>query len=443
MTGPACGNNPNHQLTDGDRQAVDSFRAYLTTLASLRTAQHRLGQIRDAARLHRQQLVGTSELYAVIEADDAPPADQTALRDRIAAAMREHGMVHLGDQVPADEYECCADAVLAVLPATTDQTADEADVDTVANRAAQVIGSMGAEIRELRGQRDRNRTAWHSARRRASVLSAEITRRAPLLGEYTAQIEGLRVMYNASEARVNDLIEERDQLLEARADRAAVLREAAQRLYTALFPAVYADMGQKAAEGVNRAASELRRMADETPAAETHPPHRPVALATPCTVCDHTYNWHTRRQGQCEVVPLGAGRCDCTGFVPGERPEPVDPQRILGAEQPQRSRPARYLDALLHRGPGYDLTPDQPAAETAHQPRRGDQFEAWLKQQRDDHRDADRGQWTVLDDLLDRYRLYADTGTPLGEHVCEARVVGDCECLEHPAAGARQDGAQP
>lgn len=47
------------------------------------------------------------------------------------------------------------------------------------------------------------------------------------------------------------------------ADRAAVLREAAQHLYTALFPAVYADMGQKAAEGVNRAVSELRRMADE------------------------------------------------------------------------------------------------------------------------------------------------------------------------------------
>lgn len=45
--------------------------------------------------------------------------------------------------------------------------------------------------------------------------------------------------------------------------RAAVLLEAAQHLYTALFPAVYDDMGQKAAEGVNRAVSELRRMADK------------------------------------------------------------------------------------------------------------------------------------------------------------------------------------
>lgn len=78
----------------------------------------------------------------------------------------------------------------------------------------------------------------------------------------------------------------------------------------------------------------------------------------------------------------------------------------------------------------------------ARRPRRGDQVEAWLKAQRDDHRDADRGQWTVLDNLLDRYRLHADTGTPLDGHVCEARVVGDCECLEQPTDGAQQDGGQ-
>lgn len=49
--------------------------------------------------------------------------------------------------------------------------------------------------------------------------------------------------------------------------RAALLREVAQHLYTALFPTVYNDSGQKAAEGVNRAMSELRRMADEKPEA--------------------------------------------------------------------------------------------------------------------------------------------------------------------------------
>ncbi|MGE9282302.1 hypothetical protein ACP4B2_27660 [Streptomyces rochei] len=35
MTGPACGNNPHYRLSDGDRQAVDSFRAYLTARAAL------------------------------------------------------------------------------------------------------------------------------------------------------------------------------------------------------------------------------------------------------------------------------------------------------------------------------------------------------------------------------------------------------------------------
>ncbi|MGW5509927.1 hypothetical protein ACWEV9_19450 [Streptomyces albogriseolus] len=28
-TGPACGNNPNHPISDGDRQAVEDFKAYL------------------------------------------------------------------------------------------------------------------------------------------------------------------------------------------------------------------------------------------------------------------------------------------------------------------------------------------------------------------------------------------------------------------------------
>ncbi|WP_435606616.1 hypothetical protein [Streptomyces ardesiacus] len=94
-------------------------------------------------------------------------------------------------------------------------------------------------------------------------------------------------------------------------------------------------------------------------------------------------------------------------------------------------------------GKGLRRVADETAATaTVHQPRRGDQFEAWLKAQRDDWA-SDRADvpatYDALDDLLDLYRLHADTGTPLGRHVCEARVVGDCECLEQPAAGARQN----
>jgi hypothetical protein len=35
MNGPACGNNPNYRMSDGDRRAVDSFRAYLTARGAL------------------------------------------------------------------------------------------------------------------------------------------------------------------------------------------------------------------------------------------------------------------------------------------------------------------------------------------------------------------------------------------------------------------------
>lgn len=55
--------------------------AYLATLTRFRTTAHRLDRIRDAVRLHRQQLIGTSELYAVIETDDAPPAEKPARRE--------------------------------------------------------------------------------------------------------------------------------------------------------------------------------------------------------------------------------------------------------------------------------------------------------------------------------------------------------------------------
>jgi hypothetical protein len=80
-------------------------------------------------------------------------------------------------------------------------------------------------------------------------------------------------------------------------------------------------------------------------------------------------------------------------------------------------------------------------ADTGHgtMPRRGDQFEAWLKTQRDrydrtDQREESSEFWHEFDAALDLYRLHADTGTPLSEHVCEGRVVGNCECLEQPAA---------
>ncbi|MDX2658278.1 hypothetical protein PV402_39520 [Streptomyces scabiei] len=82
----------------------------------------------------------------------------------------------------------------------------------------------------------------------------------------------------------------------------------------------------------------------------------------------------------------------------------------------------RLAEAAVDR-----VAAETPPAETL--ARRGDAWEAWLKVQRDEHPRSSHA-WFMVDCVLDRYRLHADMGVPLTGHVCEARVVGDCECLE-------------
>lgn len=72
------------------------------------------------------------------------------------------------------------------------------------------------------------------------------------------------------------------------------------------------------------------------------------------------------------------------------------------------------------------VEPEPPAIP----PRRGDQFEQWLKQQRDQYHEPN-DDWILLNELLDQYRLHADTGTPLDQHVCEGGTADDCAgCYE-------------
>lgn len=65
----------------------------------------------------------------------------------------------------------------------------------------------------------------------------------------------------------------------------------------------------------------------------------------------------------------------------------------------------------------------EPAASV---PARGDAVEAWLKQQRDEYEQSSSPQWQTLNEILDIYRLHADTRTPLHEHVCEGGNRDDC-----------------
>jgi len=81
-----------------------------------------------------------------------------------------------------------------------------------------------------------------------------------------------------------------------------------------------------------------------------------------------------------------------------------------------------------------ELAAEAPQTET--RPRRGYAVDQWLKAQRDEYEVRSSPQWGALDEVLDTYRLHADMGASLGEHVCEGRMVGDCECLEQPDAPA-------
>ncbi|WP_327592491.1 hypothetical protein [Streptomyces chartreusis] len=93
-TGPRCGNNPNYRMSDGDRQAVDDFKAYLAGRAALRD------RIAEAlyAHDHPSHLVPLNETGmgpAYRESADAvlpvllPPADRAAVLREAATRYEE------------------------------------------------------------------------------------------------------------------------------------------------------------------------------------------------------------------------------------------------------------------------------------------------------------------------------------------------------------------
>lgn len=173
-----------------------------------------------------------------------PPTNEGELRDRIRHVLARSDGFDPNELEPRD-YLIQADALLAVLPPPA----------------------------------DRYRTAWLSARHRAGVLSAELTRRAPLLAEYAAAtIEAQKQAENAERIRENadfHLGQEmaRRQLAEKetarlRADRAAVLLWAADDLeaWQPEFSERWAVAErQRYEDGIDAAADRLRRLAAETP----------------------------------------------------------------------------------------------------------------------------------------------------------------------------------
>jgi hypothetical protein len=205
----------------------------------------------------------------------------------------------------------------------TDQTT-ETTADVVADRAAQVITTMGAEIRTLTAERNRYHAAWHNARDRAASAQADVEfieqQQQPVdRAEFRDRIAAAIWERQNPGRRYADC--EYRWRADAEADavavlavlpeptnRAAVLLEAADRL------AEDAEKGAK--DGLTRiyqraAADTLRRMAAETPPAPqptpcSDPPCNQDGNGEPCDIHEteqaHAEGEHAFCGVTCEVV---------------------------------------------------------------------------------------------------------------------------------------------
>lgn len=145
--------------------------------------------------------------------------------------------------------------VARLVLGTTDQQPETAPTDRRARYAAAIRDTDGWVLDD--GQ--------HMVDAVMAVADAEQQ-------ELRAQIANLRTMYDVADARTSDLIEERDQLLEARVDRAAVLREAADALdvlEAEAWEGADSDEFIGRATGVGNAKTAVRRLADEAQQPET------------------------------------------------------------------------------------------------------------------------------------------------------------------------------
>jgi hypothetical protein len=118
----------------------------------------------------------TSDQYEQLLAE----RDELARKLAVAERLRENADFHLGREMARRQLaERCAEKTeqeLAALRQSSEVWASKAN-DT---------------IQQIRQRAETYRTAWHSARTRARMMSAELTRRAPLNGQYAADWEKQR-----------------------------------------------------------------------------------------------------------------------------------------------------------------------------------------------------------------------------------------------------------
>lgn len=225
---------------------------------------------------------------AVSPAAVEPPADQTALRDRIRLAIARQWLDEMGSDRTVDELDDAefgefADAVLAVLPAPADQAA--VDLETARatnqrlNREKQRLESELAAYRRAVSQWEiSERGTYVPLRSLAGIAKAagiDVPARWQLHYERVERAEAERDSLGREADRLRkDWVGMRDRAERAEADRATVLREAADVAETvALRLRLKQDTG--AANGAYEVMEELRRMADET---ATETPEDPARI---------------------------------------------------------------------------------------------------------------------------------------------------------------------
>ncbi|MFD8839809.1 hypothetical protein [Streptomyces griseofuscus] len=291
----------------------------------------------------------------------SPLPSRAAVRKAAAEALREHWEMHANDADLADQFDCCADAVLAVLPAQDDRAAVLEEAATIAEGLRQfepVTGARsGAQVSENVG------ILRVAAELRRLAVEAQ---NAATAEHHT--VDGIRYLchtddhYCPSEARPaevqqqptdEDILVAVDEALEGALlpnPGVGALESARDAVLGALRPLV--DQLRQTAVGAQQEPDTEAEPADTLPAwlLQRFDPRSPdwEQLSDD----DRAY-WEHQARAVRRAVARG-------GFkAPVEEP-------ALVAQQPARSWTARLLDAVTHSGPGYDLTPStteqQPAA---------------------------------------------------------------------------------
>jgi hypothetical protein len=292
-TGPACGNNPNYRMSDGDRQAVEDFRAYLADRAQEKTMANRY--VLHPFHIEAVQWTDTNapelETFAGDRFMTLDPQDRIEDPDATAALResfhetwkllhpgawvikRPDGLfITLGDEQFRETYRPDADQATPSRRAGLHDELVKAlglikTVPPVAHRREQADHVLGVLYREwpwLRAEAedtapaepaaDRAADAWVPCSPKWLAANPGQCAAAPRL----AGPEGISHLHPAVLA-----------VLPAPTDRAAVLREAADRMVTEVQQTMRTTPGDARLPGLLAAIEGLRRMADEAQSDET------------------------------------------------------------------------------------------------------------------------------------------------------------------------------